>query len=90
MTGYEMEKSGDNESACAKTMTESARKEGEVVCACDARRGTLYVGRKAKEMKVRRTRNNRGRPKRRWLDRVRGDIEEKRVLWEEMYDRYIH
>ena len=42
------------------------------------------------EMKVRRTRNNRGRPKRRWLDRVRGDIKEKIVLWEEMYDRDIH
>ena len=37
LTGYEMEESGDNESAWAKTMTESARKEGEVVWACDAR-----------------------------------------------------
>ena len=71
-------------------MTESPRTEGEVVWTCDAKRGTLYVGSKAMKMKVRRTRNNRGRHKRRWLDRVRGDIKEKRVLWEELYDRDIH
>ena len=41
-----------------------------------ARREEHYVGRRAMVMKVQ-GRRKRGRPKRRWLDRVRGDIKEK-------------
>ena len=32
-------------------------------------------------------RRKRGRPKRRWLDRVTDDIKEKGQSWEEVYDR---
>ena len=44
--------------------------------ACDVKRGVLYVGRRAMEMEVQ-LQGKRGRPKRRWKDRVRGDIKDK-------------
>ena len=50
------------------------------------RREEHYVGRRAMEMKVQ-GRRKRGRPKRRWLDRVRDDIKEKGLSAEEVYDR---
>ena len=50
------------------------------------RREEHYVGRRMMEMKVQR-RRKRGRPKRRWLDRVRDDIKEKGLSGEEVYDR---
>ena len=31
-------------------------------------------------------RRKRGRPKRRWLDKVKDDIKEKGLSWEEVYD----
>ncbi len=40
------------------------------------RREEHYVGRRAMEMKVQ-GRRERGRPKRRWLDKVKDDIKEK-------------
>ena len=49
------------------------------------RREEHYVGRRAMEMKVR-GRRKRGRPKRRWLDKVKYDIKEKGVT-EEVYGR---
>ena len=45
-----------------------------------------YVGRRAMEMKVQGRRKT-GRPKRRWLYRVRDDIKEKGLSVEEVYDR---
>ena len=49
------------------------------------RREEHCVGRRATEMKVE-GRRKRGRPKRRWLDRVRGDIKGVSV-GEEVFDR---
>ena len=49
-------------------------------------RGEHYVGRRAIEMKVQ-GRRKRGRPKRRWLDKVRDDIKEKGLSADEVYDR---
>ena len=51
------------------------------------RREEQYVRRKAMEMKVR-GRIKRGRPKRRWLDRVRDDIKENGLSadHDEVYD----
>ena len=49
------------------------------------RREEHYVGSRAMEMKVQ-GRRKRGRPKRRWLDRVRDDIKEKGLSGEELYD----
>ena len=43
------------------------------------RREERYTGRRAMEMKVQ-GRRKRGRPKRKWLDSVRGDIKEKGLL----------
>ena len=48
------------------------------------RREEHYVGRRAMEMKVQ-GRRKRGRPKRRWLDRLRDDIKEKGLAEEEVY-----
>ena len=42
------------------------------------RREGHYAGMRAVEMKIQ-ERRKRGRPKRRWLDRARGDIKEKTV-----------
>ena len=50
------------------------------------RREEPYAGRRAMVMKVQ-GRRKRGRPKRRWLDRVRDDIKEKGLSGEEVYDR---
>ena len=50
------------------------------------RREEHYIGRRLVEMKLR-GRRKRGRPKRRWLDRVRDDIKEKGLSAEEVYDR---
>ena len=50
------------------------------------RRDEHYVGNRAMEMKVQ-GRRTRGRPNRRWLDRVRDDIEEKGLSADEVYDR---
>ena len=50
-------------------------KDLQVVWACDAKR-LHYAGRRAMEMKAQ-GRRNRGRPKRRWLDKVNDDIKEK-------------
>ena len=54
---------------------ESTGKKVEVVRACDAKRGTL----RRKEVMVMKVqgRRKRGRPKRRWLDKVKDDIKEK-------------
>ena len=46
----------------------------------------MYNGKKGMEKEVQ-GRRKRGRPKRRWLDGVRDDIKEKRLLGEEVYDR---
>ena len=49
------------------------------------RREEHYVGRRAMEMKGQ-GRRNRGRLKRRWLDRVRDDIKENGLSAEEVHD----
>ena len=50
------------------------------------RREEHYVGRRAMVMKVQ-GRRKRGRPKRRWLDKVKDDIKEKGLSAEDVYDR---
>ena len=50
------------------------------------RREEHYVGRRAMEMKVQ-GRRKRGRPERRWLDKVKDDIKEKGLSADEVYDR---
>ena len=50
------------------------------------RREEQYVGRRAMKMEVQ-GRKKIGRPKRRWLDRVRDDIKEKGLSGEDVYDR---
>ena len=57
-----------------------------MVWACDDKREKHYVGRRVMEMKVQ-GRRKRGRPKRRWLDKVKDDIKEKGLSAEEVYDR---
>ena len=47
-----------------------------------------YVGRREMVMKVQ-GRRKRGRPKRRWLDKVKDDIKEKRLSADDVYDRAI-
>ena len=49
------------------------------------RRNEHNVGRRTMEMKVQRRRKT-GRPKRRWLDRVRDDMKEKGLSADEVYD----
>ena len=56
-----------------------------MVWACYEKRGALC--RKAGDGNESTGRRKRGRPKRRWLDRVRGDIKEKGLSAEEVYDR---
>ena len=50
------------------------------------RREEHYVGRRAMVMKVQ-GRRKRGRPMRRWLDKVKDDINEKGLSADEVYDR---
>ena len=50
------------------------------------RREEHYVGRRAMVMKVQ-GRRKRGRPKRRWLDKVKYDIKEKGLSADDVYDR---
>ena len=50
------------------------------------RREEHYVGRRAMVMKVQ-GRRKRGRPKRRWLDKVKDDIKEKGLSAYGVYDR---
>ena len=50
------------------------------------RREEHYVGRRATEMKVQ-GRRKRGKPKRRWLDKIKDDIKEKGLSADEVYDR---
>ena len=45
-----------------------------------------YVGRREMEIKVQ-GRRKRGRPKRRWLDKVKDDIKEKGLSADDVYDR---
>ena len=52
------------------------------------RREEHYVGRRAMVMKVQ-GRRKRGRPKRRWLDKVKDDIKEKGLSADDVYDRAI-
>ena len=52
------------------------------------RREEHYVGRRAMVMKVQ-GRRKRGRPKRRWLNKVKDDIKEKGLSEEEVYDGAI-
>ena len=54
--------------------------------ACGEKRGALCLRRRVMEMKVQ-GRRKRGRPKRRWLERVRDDMKEHGFSGEEMYDR---
>ena len=46
----------------------------------------ITVGRRAMVMKAQ-GRRKRGRPRRRWLDKVKGDIKEKGLSADEVYDR---
>ena len=64
---------------------ESTGKKVEVVCECDGKRGTLRR-KGAMVMKVQ-GRRKRGRPKRRWLDKVKDDIKEKGLSADDVYDR---
>ena len=64
---------------------ESPGKEVEVVWACDEMRRTLRR-KEAMEMKVQ-GRRKRGRPKRRWLDKVNFFIKEKWLSADEVYGR---
>ena len=57
---------------------ESPVKEVEVAWACEEKRGTLRR-KEGGEMKVQ-GRRKRGRPKRRWLDKVKDDIKEKGLM----------
>ena len=50
------------------------------------RREEHYIGRRAMVMKVQ-GRRKRGRPKRRWLDKVKDDIKENRLSADDVYDR---
>ena len=50
------------------------------------RREDHYIGRRAMEMKVQ-GRRKRGRPKRRWLDKVKYGSKENGLPGEEVYDR---
>ena len=50
------------------------------------RREELYVGRRAMVMNVQ-GRRKRGRPKRRWLDKVKDNIKEKELSADDVYDR---
>ena len=50
------------------------------------RREEHYIGRRAMVMKVQWIRDG-GRPKRRWLDKVKDDIKEKGLLADELYGR---
>ena len=50
------------------------------------RREEHYIQRRAMEIKVQ-GRRKRGRPKRRWLARVRDDIKENGLSADELYDR---
>ena len=50
------------------------------------RREEHYLGRRALEMKVQ-GRRKRGRPKRRWLDKVKDGSKEKGLSVEDVYDR---
>ena len=54
-----------------------------VVWACDEKRGALCTN-EGDENKMGR---KRGRPKRRWLDKVKDDIKEKGLSADDMYDR---
>ena len=73
-----------------KRDNESPRKEVEVVWACDEKCWALCMkergGGWVMEMKVQ-GRRKRGRPKRRWLDKVKDDIKEKGLSADEVYDR---
>ena len=55
-------------------------------CGHAVRREEHYVGRRAVEMKVQ-GRRKRGRPKRRWLDKVKDDMKEKGLSADNVYDR---
>ena len=52
------------------------------------RREEHYVGRRANVMKVQ-GRRKKGRPKRRWLDKVKDDIRENGLSADDVYDRTI-
>ena len=57
-----------------------------MVWACDEKRGTLR--RKEGDGKEStREKRKRGRPKRRWLDKVKDDIKEKGLSTDDVYDR---
>ena len=64
---------------------ESPGKVVEVAYGHVIRREEHCVGRRAMVMKVQ-GRRKRGRPKRRWLDKVSDDIKEKGLSTEEVYD----
>ena len=60
--------------------------EESVWSACDRK---MYIGRRAMEMKVQ-GRRKKGRPKRRWLDKVNDDIKEKGSCWLMRYTNMLH
>ena len=88
-------KTSDKTSSCERTLR-GTTKVGEITKKVQERRlkwyGHVmrreehYVGRRAMVMKVQ-GRRKRGRPKRRWLDRVKDDIKEKGLSADDVYDR---
>ena len=79
-----MKELGDNESRSYLTKKVQERRlrwYGHVM-----RSEEHYVGRRAMVMKVQ-GRRKRGRPKRRWLDKVKDDIKDEGPCGEKIYDR---
>ena len=61
-------------------------KEVKVVWSCDQKRGTLRRKEDDGNESTGGERRKRGRPKRRWLDKVEDDIKEKGLSADDVYD----
>ena len=83
-TGQEQKRKNKRDNESGRNHKESTGKKVEVVWGCNEKRGTLRMKKGVSNESTGEKEEKRGRPKRRWLHKVKDDIKEKGLSAEDV------